>query len=61
MPDIHYLIVFKISDEKFLNENINKIKNYFEDYLKQAKEAEELAKKRKKLEEEEKIKIIMAL
>ena len=56
MPDIHYLIVFKISDEKFLNENINKIKNYFEDYLKQAKEAEELAKKRKKLEEEEKIK-----
>ena len=56
MPDIHYLIVYKISEEKFLDENISKIKNYFEDYLKQVKEAEELAKEKKKMEEEAKLK-----
>ena len=56
MPDIHYLIVYKISEEKFLDENILKIKNYFADYLKQVKEAEELAKEKKKMEEEAKLK-----
>ena len=55
MPDIHYLIVYKISDEKFLDENINKIKNYFEDYLKQVKEAEEMERKKRKMEEEAKL------
>ena len=25
MPDIHYLVVFKISEEEYLNQNINKI------------------------------------
>jgi hypothetical protein len=55
MPEIHYLIVYKISEEKFLDENINKIKNYFEDYLKQLKEAEELEKMKRKMEEEAKL------
>ena len=32
MPDIHYLIVYKMPEEKFLEENIHKIKKYFEDY-----------------------------
>ena len=57
MPEIHYLIVYKNSEEKFLDENINKIKNYFEDYLKQVKEAEELVKLKQKMEEEERIKL----
>ena len=56
MPDIHYLIVYKISEEDFLNQNINKIKQYFEDYLKRMKEAEEHEKLKKKLEEEAKLK-----
>ena len=56
MPDIHYLIVYKISEEKFLEENINKIKNYFEDYLLQLKEAEENEKILKEQEEEIRIK-----
>ena len=56
MPDIHYLIVYKISEEKFLEENINKIKNFFEDYLKQVKQAEELVKLKKKLDEEQRLK-----
>lgn len=55
MPEIHYLVVYKISEEKFLDENINKIKNYFEDYLKQVKEAEELEKIKRKMEEEAKL------
>ena len=55
MPDIHYLIVYKISEENFLNENISKIKNYFEDYLKHVKEAEELEKMKRKMEEEAKL------
>ena len=52
MPDIHYLVVYKISEEKYLDENINKIKNFFEDYLKKLKEAEENEKIKKRLEEE---------
>ena len=52
MPDIHYLIVFKISEEEYLNQNINKIKQYFEDYLAQMKEAEEYEKLKRKMEEE---------
>ena len=55
MPDIHYLIVYKITDEKFLDENILKIKNFFEDYLKKVKEAEDYEKMKKKLEEEAKL------
>jgi hypothetical protein len=47
MPEINYIIVYKLSEEDFLNENINKIKEFFEDYLSQLKEAleyEELKK-----------------
>lgn len=56
MPDIHYIVVFKISEEEFLNQNINRIKQYFEDYLSKVKEAEENEKIRKKMEEEAKLK-----
>ena len=55
MPDIHYIVVFKISEEEFLNQNINRIKQYFEDYLSKVKEAEEYEKMRKKMEEEAKL------
>ncbi len=55
MPDIHYLVVFKISEEEYLNQNIKKIKQYFEDYLAQVKEAEEYEKLKRKMEEEARI------
>ena len=55
MPDIHYLIVYKTSEEKFIEENINKIKNFFEDYLMQLKKAKEYEELKKKLEEEARI------
>ena len=55
MPEIHYLVVYKNTEEEYLNQNINKIKQYFEDYLKRIKEAEEFQKMQKKLEEEEKL------
>lgn len=58
MPGIHYIVVFKISEEEFLNQNINKIKQYFEDYLSQMKEAEEYEKLKRKMEEEERLKEI---
>ena len=32
MPDINYIVVYKISEEEFLNSNIYKIEQYFEDY-----------------------------
>ena len=56
MPDIHYIVVFKISEEEFLNQNINRIKQYFEDYLSKVKEAEEYEKIKRKMEEEAKLK-----
>ena len=56
MPDIHYIVVFKISEEEFLNQNINRIKQYFEDYLAKVKEAEDYEKIRRKMEEEAKLK-----
>ena len=52
MPEIHYLIVYKTSEEEFLNENINTIKNYFEDYLSQLREALEYEEIKRKMEEE---------
>ena len=58
MPDIHYLVVYKISEEEYLNQNINKIKQYFEDYLSQLKKAEENEKLKKKLEKEARMKEI---
>ena len=58
MPDIHYIVVYKISEEEYLNQNINKIKNYFEDYLSHIKKAEEYEKIKKKREEEERMKEI---
>ena len=58
MPDINYIVVYKISEEDFLNLNINKIKQYFEDYLLKIKEAEENEKIKKKNEEEAKLKEI---
>lgn len=58
MPDIHYIVVYKNSEEEYLNQNINKIKNYFEDYLAHLKKAEEYEKLKKKMEEEEKLKEI---
>ena len=39
MPEINYVIVYKLTEEEFLNENIDKIKEFFEDYLSQLKEA----------------------
>ena len=56
MPDIHYIVVFKVSEEEFLNQNINRIKQYFEDYLSKVKEAEEYEKIKRKMEEEAKLK-----
>lgn len=56
MPEKHYIIVYKICAEEYLNANIQKIKNYYEDFLKQTKKAEEYIEMKKKLEEEEKIK-----
>ena len=55
MPDIHYLVVYKSSEEEYLNQNINKIKQYFEDYLNQKKKAEEQEIINKKIEEEKKL------
>ena len=55
MPEINYVIVYKLSEEEFLNENINKIKEYFEDYLSQLKEALEYEEIKKKMEEEAKL------
>ena len=52
MPDIHYIVVYKISEEEYLNQNINKIKQFFEDYLSQLKEAEKYEELKKKIEEE---------
>lgn len=52
MPDIHYLVVYNISEEDFLNLNIKQIKKYFEDYLKELKLAEEHEEMKRKLEEE---------
>ena len=56
MPEKNYIIVYKINVEEYLNANILKIKNYYEDFLKQTKKAEENKEMQKKLEEEEKIK-----
>ena len=47
--------MFKISEEEYLNQNIKKIKQYFEDYLAQVKEAEEYEKLKRKMEEEARI------
>ena len=55
MPEINYIIVYKLSEEEFLNENINKIKEFFEDYLSQLKEALEYEEIKKKMEEEAKL------
>ena len=52
MPEIKYVIVYKLSEEEFLNENIDKIKEFFEDYLSQLKEAMEYEEIKKKMEEE---------
>ena len=52
MPDINYIVVYKISEEEFLNNNINKIEQYFEDYLSKLKEALEYEELKRKLEEE---------
>lgn len=52
MPEYHYLVVYKISEEEYLNQNLNKIKQYFEDYLSKLKEALEYEEIKRKLEEE---------
>jgi hypothetical protein len=52
IPDIHYIVVFKISEEEYLNKNINIIKQFFEDYLIQLKEVLEYEEIKKKMEEE---------
>ena len=52
MPEIHYIFVYKISEEEFLNDNIDTIKQYFEDYLSRLKEALEYEEIKKKMEEE---------
>ena len=54
MPEYHYLIVYKESEEEYLNKNIIKIKQYFEDYLSKLKEALEYEELKRKLEEEAK-------
>ena len=55
MPEINYVIVYKLSEEEFLKENIDKIKEFFEDYLSQLKEALEYEEIKKKMEEEAKL------
>ena len=52
MPDINYIYVYKTSEEEYLNQNINKIKQFFEDYLSQLKEALEYEEIKRKVEEE---------
>ena len=52
MPEINYLYVYKIEEEEYLNQNINKIKQFFEDYLSQLKEALEYEEIKRKVEEE---------
>lgn len=52
MPEIHYLYVYKIEEKEYLNQNINKIKQFFEDYLSQLKEALEYEEIKRKVEEE---------
>ena len=52
MPGINYIVVYKISEEEFLNNNIYKIEQYFEDYLSKLKEALEYEELKRKLEEE---------
>ena len=52
MPEYHYLVAYKISEEEYLIQNLRKIKQYFEDYLSKLKEALEYEEIKRKLEEE---------
>ena len=41
IKEINFLLIYNISEENFINKNYDKLKEYFEDYLSQIKEAEE--------------------
>ena len=52
LKEINFILIYDISEEKFIDENIEELKEYFEDYLSQLKESLEYEEIKKKLIEE---------
>ena len=52
IKEINFILIYNISEEIFIDENIEELKEYFEDYLSQIKESLEYEEIKKKLMEE---------
>ena len=53
IPEINFILVYNISEEKFIKNNLDKLQEYFDDYLSQLKENEEYEELKKKIMEDE--------
>ena len=48
IPETKFVLIYNITEDKFISENIDKLKEYFEDYLSQLKESMEYEEIKKK-------------
>ena len=51
ISEINFVLIYNISDENFINDNYDKLKEYFEDYLSQIKESLEFEEIKRKIME----------
>ena len=51
ISEINFVLIYNISEENFINDNYDKLKEYFEDYLSQIKESLEFEEIKRKIME----------